>query len=210
MGVKRGDCTSTVRTGATPARHPRVAGVQIPAFVERSSDPVRMFYETVRARPALRTVKRTHRRSSRTCELGPPSCSTRERRRWCARDGARAEELRTVLNGRIGRESTERVVRRVESPAESAPPGHIGLGALSAFTVRYGLHIRRVPIGPSALAGSAASLPQRPLQLLPAERQLPEGNLTHRDNVSFHGKLKNPSQVGVARCGVDPPTNPTR
>ena len=40
--------------------------------------------------------------------------------------------------------------------------------ACSAFTARYGLHARRVPYGPSTLEASAASLPPRPSQLLPA------------------------------------------
>ena len=40
--------------------------------------------------------------------------------------------------------------------------------ACSAFTARYGLHARQVPEGPSTLEASAASLPPRPFQLLPA------------------------------------------
>ena len=42
------------------------------------------------------------------------------------------------------------------------------LEACSAFTARYGLRVRQVPYGPATLEASAASLPPRPFQLLPA------------------------------------------
>ena len=63
--------------------------------------------------------------------------------------------------------------------------------ACSAFTARYGLHARRVPQGPSTLQASAASLPPRPFQLLPAGATVAGWDSHPPRERAFHGALRN-------------------
>ena len=64
--------------------------------------------------------------------------------------------------------------------------------ACSAFTARYRLHARRVPEGPSTLEASAASLPPRPSQLLPAGTTVAGWDSHPLRERAFHGALRFP------------------
>ena len=73
--------------------------------------------------------------------------------------------------------------------------------ACSAFTARYGLHARQVPIGPSTLKASAASLPPRPFQLLPAGTTVAGWESHPLRERAFHGALEIQASVAwTALC----------
>ena len=69
--------------------------------------------------------------------------------------------------------------------------------AVWAFTARYGLHVRQVPQGPSTLEASAASLPPRPSQLLPAGTTVAGWESHPLRERAFHGALSFRVRVAV-------------
>ena len=73
--------------------------------------------------------------------------------------------------------------------------------ACSAFTARYGLHARQVPEGPSTLEASAASLPPRPFQLLPAGTTVAGWDSHPLRERAFHGAQEFRARIRTRPAG---------